>query len=233
MIINNKKIKRLIASGCSFCYGDELEDPSNQSWPKQLADILDIDCINLGARGMGNEYIQNSILDYFSADPHHKTDSFVIVSFTSHSRIEFTKSKHPLGDLAHYYPTCWTTIPYGKRAPKEFNELFLTTFFDDEYYYSRFLRIILLLQNYFDSNKIPYLIHTKVYELNKPEIISNLNNAINPKYYLGFREYKNCWSTLLGDYNKSEQYMPGKHPSILGHKAMSELLYNSIKNLYK
>ena len=60
--------KILIASGCSFTeknykssFHPEM-DCTWDKWPELLAQKLDMDCINLGSRGAGNEYIYNSIV---------------------------------------------------------------------------------------------------------------------------------------------------------------------------
>ena len=61
--------KVLLVSGCSFTdknfisdYHPEL-DTSWPKWPELLAKKLDMDCINLGVMGSGNEYIYTSLLD--------------------------------------------------------------------------------------------------------------------------------------------------------------------------
>jgi len=59
----------LLASGCSFTdknftsdYDHNL-DTSWPKWPELLAKKLDMDCINLGYSGSGNEYIYTSLLN--------------------------------------------------------------------------------------------------------------------------------------------------------------------------
>ena len=64
--------KILLASGCSFTdpdwwseYHPEM-DTSWPKWPELLAKKLDMDCVNLGSSGSGNEYIYSSLLDYIT-----------------------------------------------------------------------------------------------------------------------------------------------------------------------
>ena len=61
--------KILLTSGCSFTdknftsdYHHDL-DTSWPKWPELLAKKLDMDCINLGFSGAGNEYIYTSLLN--------------------------------------------------------------------------------------------------------------------------------------------------------------------------
>ena len=64
--------KILLASGCSNTEKDfysELHPDLDTSWPKWpelLAKKLDMDCVNLGKSGAGNEYIYSSILNYIT-----------------------------------------------------------------------------------------------------------------------------------------------------------------------
>ena len=61
--------KILLVSGCSFTdknfySGVHPEmDTSYPKWPELLAKKLDMDCINLGQSGAGNEYIYSSLLE--------------------------------------------------------------------------------------------------------------------------------------------------------------------------
>ena len=61
--------KILLVSGCSmtdknFVSGTNPEmDCSWPKWPELLAKKLDMDCINLGQNGAGNEYIYSSLLE--------------------------------------------------------------------------------------------------------------------------------------------------------------------------
>ena len=61
--------KTLIASGCSWTnenFTSDFRHDMDCSWPKWpelLAKKLDMECINLGRSGAGNEYIYSSLLD--------------------------------------------------------------------------------------------------------------------------------------------------------------------------
>ena len=64
--------KILLVSGCSNTEKDfysEIHPDLDTNWPKWpelLAKKLDMDCVNLGKSGQGNEYIYSSILEYIT-----------------------------------------------------------------------------------------------------------------------------------------------------------------------
>lgn len=47
-------IKLLVANGCSYTRGVELDDPATQSWPCVLSQLLGIEFVNLGCGGGSN-----------------------------------------------------------------------------------------------------------------------------------------------------------------------------------
>ena len=70
------KFNRLVAFGCSLTYGHGLPDcfskdnksdpgprPSVYAWPQILADLLDLDCVNLSDYGSSNKKICYEILN--------------------------------------------------------------------------------------------------------------------------------------------------------------------------
>ena len=68
-------MKKLIVSGCSYTdknwYSDfypEL-DTSWPKWPELLGKKLNMEVVNLGKSGAGNEYIYHSLLDYVCSTP--------------------------------------------------------------------------------------------------------------------------------------------------------------------
>jgi hypothetical protein len=120
---------KLIASGDSFTYGYGLDDAQN-AWPYRLAYKLECDVVNLAIKSMGNEHVFNSIIDYFICNPNDIDNSIVILGLSEYSRVEFIHAH----DKKRF-----CVLPYGKFLP-QFSQIFLKDFYDDEYYYTRFLR---------------------------------------------------------------------------------------------
>ena len=73
--------KKLIAIGCSFTSGAP-------SWPTNLAQKLDMECINLGRGGQGNEYISAKLIDVILAEK--KEDiGLVVLMWSGWQRIDY------------------------------------------------------------------------------------------------------------------------------------------------
>ena len=76
--------KTLLVSGDSYTDQDWLSefhpelDTSWPKWPEILAKKLNMNCVNLGKAGAGNEYIYSSLLDYIS-NPLISKDSIGLV----------------------------------------------------------------------------------------------------------------------------------------------------------
>jgi len=66
--------KILLVSGCSYTdknfesiFHPNL-DTSWTKWPELLAEKLNMNCVNLGYSGSGNDYVYSSLLDYIVKD---------------------------------------------------------------------------------------------------------------------------------------------------------------------
>ena len=69
MMAGESMYKTLFANGDSFIFGDGLNNPSKDVWVTKLGDRLNMDVVNLGESGGGNQRIMRTttewILDYF------------------------------------------------------------------------------------------------------------------------------------------------------------------------
>lgn len=99
-------MSRLVAFGCSYTYGHGLKDcvtpdlghgpvPSLLSWPKLLADKLNLECINEGVPGASNKQIWHKIMNYAFS----KTDLVFILWSTNerHCIINEDRTVSPIG----------------------------------------------------------------------------------------------------------------------------------------
>ena len=98
--------KILIVSGCSFTDKNfvSLSNPnydcSFTKWPELLAEKLNMDCINLGSCGAGNDYIYNSLLEEIIRRPKEEI-GLVIAAWSQVQRVDWQE--------------------YGKFAPNGFS----------------------------------------------------------------------------------------------------------------
>lgn len=80
-------MSRLIAFGCSNTYGQGLHDcyikggpgphPSKYAWPAQLADMLDLECVNNGIPGASNRLIWHNAINF-----NYKPDDIVVINWS-------------------------------------------------------------------------------------------------------------------------------------------------------
>jgi len=89
--------KILLVSGCSNTdknFYSEIHPEMDCSWPKWpelLAEKLNMDCVNLGLSGAGNEYIYSSLLDYITENDTSNI-GLVIPAWTQCNRKDFTEN---------------------------------------------------------------------------------------------------------------------------------------------
>ena len=134
--------KILLASGCSFTDENFLSDfhPDMDTdwpmWPELLAKKLDMDCINLGQSGAGNEYIYSSLLDTITKGEYNI--GLVIPAWTQSQRKDW-RNKQRWNNNSHY----------ANKSIKTFGN-------NDMYaYVDKSLRYFYSLQQVCKSKKIP------------------------------------------------------------------------------
>ena len=86
--------KKLIAIGCSFTshYLTSNQSPNLNfdfpRWPQHLADMLDMECVNLGKSGAGNDYILAKTVD---ATLKEKNIGLVVLMWSEWRRVGFQR----------------------------------------------------------------------------------------------------------------------------------------------
>jgi len=233
MIIAGRTINRIVASGCSFAYGHGLDNRHVEAWPARLASRMDVECINLGVEAMGNEHVCGSIIDYFSLNPEHKKDSFVVPSFSSYIRVEFYNQsifRYESID-GRIWPETWATRPLNKDkfSRPGFNELFYKDMFNEEYYFARYYRTIIALQSVLKSWLIPYVMFDGLD--NPHEFYANKKRIQPLKYQIDEKKWVNfgisCFHGMTGI-----KKLPCGHPTAEAHDEMAAILYQHIINNY-
>ena len=72
--------KYLITNGCSFTEGHLLGNDC--AWPKFLGEELDLEVINLGKGGTGNEIITQNTINYSVLNPDVSKDSLFVIQLS-------------------------------------------------------------------------------------------------------------------------------------------------------
>ena len=203
---------RLIVNGCSFTYGDELDDPFNQCWGKLTADKLGIPFTNLASPGAGNDRVLRTTLDhlYQSTEPH---PLYVIAFSYAVRREEYFLEK------ADY-----EIIDFGTVSDTVL-ERFMISNCDPVMYAHKKLHYWLSVVNTFKANNIPYLVtdyipdETEV-DIELRELYPDLYHAVHsdPHQIGNFLEITNNYPKL-----------PGGHEGPEAQLTISEYLYTEIE----
>lgn len=156
--------KKLIVSGCSYTDNWWTERHGVKVWPEILAEKLDMDCINLGQCGRGNEYIFQTIIDEVQ---HHKNIGLVIPMWSEWNRIDIQKN------VPYKKGYRWYTIRTGIDWKSEFSRKHaflwlqtleeLTKLFNEKDMYNakicieRTIRFFYLFQELMESKNLNYI----------------------------------------------------------------------------
>ena len=229
LYLNGRNIKRVVATGCSFAYGHGLADRTVESWPARLASKLNVEHVNLGIQAMGNDHVYGSIVDYFSENPDDKKDSFVVPSFSSYTRVEFY-SKQLNNRHTGLWPETWCTRPGNNNIRhSDFNDLFYTEYFDEEYYFARYYKSIIALQSVLKCWMIPHVMFDGLDNphgfYNNKKRIQILKKQVDEKNWIKFG--KECFHGMTG-----LKKLPCGHPTAEAHDEMADILYQHIINNY-
>ena len=235
--------KKLIAIGCSYTehYKEDPRSPgvdfNFSRWPQILADKLDMDCVNLGRCGMGNEYISAKLIDTVLAEK--KEDiGLVVLMWSGWLRIDFQDIK---GE--------WI----GKFSLIRHNP---DKYFDfwgvggvDNYEYNmtmKSLRHFLIAQMLL--NDIPYLMIQGVWtafdwshqQMAKTFINSKIFYEIDEDKFIGWPILQEIGgynvNTILNKFDPERNQLrisdEDRHPNDEGHKILAREIYDAYEKIY-
>lgn len=86
-------VSHLVILGCSFSYGQGLDDPKLQAWPGLLSTKFNVPVVNLASKGGGNDRIMRKLFEYYYLDSSNNNPLY-IVAFSHSSRREEYLAKH-------------------------------------------------------------------------------------------------------------------------------------------
>ena len=228
--------KILIVSGCSYTNKDWQSyihpemDCSWPKWPELLAKKIDMDCINLGKSGAGQEYIYSSLLEEIVKTKKDRI-GLVMAAWSGARRDDYEF-------LTKYGTVGWTNVlkseefDFGSRKPVI------------EYFLNRSIRYIFSLQILCERYNLP-LKQFQMVRLFSPQKTKNRKNFISKKIlnsifidkineddFIGWPPTKELggfnFIDILGDnYDISEEDF---HPNAEGQKFIAEFLYENIRS---
>jgi len=253
---------KLIAIGCSYTEHYFLSihamgvDHSFARWSQHLADKLDMECVNLGRSGMGNEYMIAKLMDAIL----QKNIGLIVIMWSEWQRMDFQIKPdgwHPLhphrgNEKIEKFPM---NVEGRKTLLKYYNTVASTM---------KNLRQFLIAQELIKD--IPYLmiqgcnplvdplyLHPESDEVNwtivseirkeaiKQIIKSPLSDRINEDNFIGWPIFSriggyyadNILDKLDPDRIKLRVSENDSHPNGEGHKIISDHIYNIYEKVYR
>lgn len=204
--------KLLITSGCSWTAGSSRIH-QKYVWPIILAKKLDMDCVNVGKGGKGNEFIYSSLIDKLCTC---KNIGLTICMWSNFDRLE-------------YFDRTVRTYPNFRSG--QFNNLYKS------------IRYIHAFQNHCELNKIPFLQTQGIFptqECDKEFLDSPQFDLIDRKKFIGWPMYSELGGSIMS--NKLDEVDPDQtklrvskedlHPNNKGHEYIAEILYDAYKKVY-
>jgi len=234
----------LLTSGCSFTDNWWTKKHNIPVWPELFAKQIDMQCINLGKRGLGNDYILNSIVDKVATE---KNIGLVVVMWSEFGRIDFELEED--ADIYDGLPWIAVSNSSGHVYPPNVRDILSSTDLKGTIIYRKPLGIIQLMkkslrtfyifQELMESLKLPYiqivgprcLPFSYHKDATKVLINSPYLNKINEKNFLGWPIFKEIGGWCIDDYldGLSDDFRISEkdhHPNSYGHEEIVKLLNN-------
>jgi len=203
----------LYVNGDSWTYGYELENPETECYPYLLSQRLACELVNDALPGTSNEIIIDKTLKYFS-----KVDDvqnhLVVITWSYPIRRDIIDDNGQKIEIRAVYAL------EGKNPSHDF----LTKYgyaYDD---YLRYIRNILLLQYFFQSRQISYIMSS----VEENSYFDKANIKKDDKNYFGLINHWNWIKDLKSIVGENLQ--PGQHPNEVGHEKIYKKMYEHIEN---
>ena len=241
--------KKLIVSGCSNTNKDfysELHPELDTSWPKWpelLAEKLDMDCVNLGKSGAGNEYIYRSLLNYITRNDNSNI-GLVISAWTQSNRKDYQQGNlgrwtneriDPNGDVFSWMRKSLDNYLSFQILCEKYNLNYMQV--QMLHPYKDWLNG--LKPRLGDKNYSPIFRYTYPGDVEKDnkkilKIISQYENLINTKRFIGWP-----LSAELGGFSLQKKFIGHRipktmiseldnHPNKHGQKVIAEFIYDRL-----
>lgn len=214
-------ISHFVVLGCSFAYGQGLENPKEQAWPGLISSKFNIPVVNLASKGGGNDRIMRKLFEYHFLDSKHCNNPFYIVAFSHSSRRE-----EYLVEPDDYYVidmkknnTSVDGKEFSKPAISNYNQEIATV---------KKLMLQSYILDFFKANNINYLVTDSC-----PDTEDDLINA--QKLFLpAYNRVYNDPNKLIDFASISCQFTPLEcgHDGVEAQNVIAEYLHNEILSRY-
>ena len=204
----------ILTVGDSFTFGEELSDIDNQCWPTLLADRFKRPVLNLGKSGACNDSMIRNVIDRTS----RRLYDLVIVGWTDIERFEAwsERSQMPVSIMFESLSGLPWVDDYYKYS------------YNHDFAFERWIRQILLLQQYLKSIDQPYLFINVAGQLDYEKNIKNITSLaekIDVSRFIG-------WPARgMIEITSGCPKGPGGHPLEQGHERIANEITTHIRNL--
>jgi hypothetical protein len=226
-------------TGCSFTYGDDLENRAVEAWPSLIGNKKQIDFVNNAASGSSNERIVYQVIKNL-----HKHDKFYI-AWTDISRFtRYFSDNHEINFNVQLANSRFANDP----CFLDYGNLHYRYWYNELFSFKLWLQQVILLQTYLDANSKQWIMintfdnHIKRWTSDWNQFnnsvqsllcfdsmddeqlfqehleIKKLEKQIDTDRFLGWRDI--TLASLTKDYPKG----PTKHPLQEGHQVIAEYI---------
>lgn len=214
-------INKIVTSGCSFTFGEELDNPKQEAWPVLVAKNLNSQCENLGWPGAGNEHIANKIIEYCALNENKNT--LFIIMWSHFSRQLFCRSENH-NYLRHISAT------WPAEYDKDLKNLLFTKYYNETYLFKKTLIQIILLQNFFKAKNYHYIMCSSMKHIIPDNVHNDLKSLVNQIDKTKYKEFNKFSFDTLTD---PDFRAPKGHPDARAHKQIADIITSWIKDEFQ
>ena len=170
-------MKYLYANGCSFVYGDEIDDPEESRWSRLFSDKYGAEEINESENGSSNNRIYRTTKDWLLGNKDKLEDTFVILGWSQsiraekyntevlmHESINFATSPDYMSSSYNNGMDATGQIEHGlehgpfwgKSPPKRFWQQYVKYYFDDNYFNEESALRVFAMQELLEKLNVKY-----------------------------------------------------------------------------
>lgn len=208
------------AIGDSFTYGDELTS-QELAWPNLLENMLSTKVLNLGKPATGNHRMIKRAIDAVI-----DRSELVIIGWSDCNRREFAD------EIGIY--DIWAGRDYRAfqlQDPTHRVNLikYMTAYDTPEYYYSDWLRQIIMVQSLCKLHQIPCVMFVACGAHNShKQYCQNFNKLVNA---IDHSMFVDDMFTSVAEWTYGTPHGPNGHPLEQGHKIIAQKVHEHIRNL--
>jgi len=241
--------KKLIAAGCSFTEHSlsSIHSPHVDwdftRWPEHLSNMLDMECVNVGRSGAGNDQILARTLD---ATLNEKDIGLVVIMWSEWRRMGFQgfADHQRWSPITPYDIQKWKVFFMEQQNPLHATRTALRSFIhaeklldDTPYMFIQGTQTIWWNESSFETNKKRR--HQASNEILKSPYLDYIENNISDKF-IGWPLMSEIGGYVIDDIVDQEDPTRLKyriseddtHPNAAGHKFIAEFLYEQYKEIY-